>query len=89
MSDPYRLELSENAEESLRKLDKTVLQRIIRKLRWLAQNADTIAHTALKGEWSGFFRLRIGDYRVIYRLDSEGQIIVVELVGHRREIYDD
>ena len=44
---------------------------------------------ALKGEWKGLYRYRIGDYRAIYRLDKEEKVLIVERLGHRREIYDD
>ncbi|MBF2049492.1 MAG: type II toxin-antitoxin system RelE family toxin [Leptolyngbya sp. IPPAS B-1204] len=41
-----------------------------------------------QGDLSDFYKLRIGDYRVIYDLDSPSQTIVIMRVGHRREIYD-
>jgi mRNA interferase RelE/StbE len=62
---------------------------MFKKLEWLAKNANTYDHYALKGELSGYFRLRVGNYRVIYTIDHTGRIIIVEVVGHRREIYDE
>jgi mRNA interferase RelE/StbE len=88
MSDSYTLQFSDRALASLKRLDKTVAQRILDKLEWLAANATTIAHTSLTGDWSGFYRLRVGDYRVIYRLDHDNRLILVEIIGHRREVYD-
>jgi mRNA interferase RelE/StbE len=42
----------------------------------------------LKGElWKDKFKLRVGDYRVIYSVDFEKKIITVHLIGHRSEIY--
>ena len=83
---PYVLQLTEEAEKDLKRLDKTVAKRIVTKLQWLAANAETYSHTALTGQWTGFFRLRVGDYRVIYALDHEGRLIVVVVIGHRSEI---
>nr|WP_232023874.1 type II toxin-antitoxin system RelE/ParE family toxin [Microcystis viridis] len=40
----------------------------------------------LTREWSGFYKLRVGDYRVIYEFDRESRIIII--VGHRSEVYD-
>ncbi|WP_230400971.1 type II toxin-antitoxin system RelE/ParE family toxin [Microcystis aeruginosa] len=40
----------------------------------------------LTREWSGFYKLRVGDYRVIYEFDRESRIII--RVGHRSEVYD-
>lgn len=89
MSEAYTLQFSDRALASLKRLDKTVAQRILDKLEWLAANAAVIAHTPLTGDWSGFYRLRVGDYRVIYRLDHDNRLIVVEIIGHRREVYDE
>ncbi|WP_320073095.1 type II toxin-antitoxin system RelE/ParE family toxin [Nostoc sp. MG11] len=41
----------------------------------------------LTGEWSGFYKLRVGDYRVIYEFEIESQLIIITKVGHRSEIY--
>jgi mRNA interferase RelE/StbE len=89
MSEPYALQFTDKALDSLKRLDKTIAQRILKKLEWLADNAATIVHVALTGDWSGFYRVRIGDYRVIYRLDHDMRVIIVEVIGHRSEIYDE
>ncbi len=86
---PYLLEYSDAAIESLRTLDRAVARRIIAKLRWLADNAETLPHFALAGRWRGLYRLRVGDYRAIYKLNHELQLLLVEIVGHRREIYEE
>jgi mRNA interferase RelE/StbE len=85
----YRLEFADDALNGLKKLDKSVAKRILKKVSWLADNADTVPHIALTGRWSDYFKLRVGDYRVIYSLDQNGRLIIVMVVGHRREIYDD
>lgn len=86
---PYTLTLTDQARVDLKRLDKSVAQRIVKKLRWLAANAEVHPHKALAGQWSGFYRLRVGDYRVIYALDHEGRIIIVIVIGHRSDIYDE
>jgi len=57
------------------------------KLLELAEDIDAVDHYALKGQWKGLYRIRIGDYRVIYDLIHEDYLIVVEAIGHRRDIY--
>ena len=52
-------------------------------------NFDQIYPLPLTGNLSGFYKLRIGDYRVIYEFDKENQIIYVNRIGHRREIYQE
>jgi mRNA interferase RelE/StbE len=86
---PYQLTLSQRALETLRGLDKSVAKRIIRKLAWLTENAETVGHEMLTGQWHGYFRWRVGDYRILYILDHEERLIDVALIGHRSDIYDE
>ena len=74
-------------EKDFDKIDKQTAQRIIDKIRWLAENIELIAPLPLKGEFKGKFKLRIGDYRVVYSVNKEEKRITIHLVGHRREIY--
>ena len=60
--------------------------RILNKIAWLAINFEQITPLPLTREWSGFYKLRVGDYRVIYEFDRESRIII--RVGHRSEVYD-
>ena len=43
----------------------------------------------LKRNLSGFFKLRVGDYRIIYQIHKQEVLVVVIKVGHRREVYED
>ncbi|CAO5069477.1 Toxin RelG [Microcystis aeruginosa] len=60
--------------------------RILNKIKWLAINFEQITPLPLTREWSGFYKLRVVDYRVIYEFDRESRIII--RVGHRSEVYD-
>ncbi len=88
MSEPHILYFTDRAANSLKRLDRTVARRIVQKLEWLADNAAVIAHTPLTGDWQGYYRLRVGDYRAICRLDHNLRLVVVEFIGHRSEIYE-
>lgn len=85
----YRLVLTPEAKEDLRKIDKANAERIVKKLHWLAENAEQVNHEALTGQWSGYYRWRIGDYRAIYQLDHTARLLIVAVIGHRREVYDE
>jgi len=86
----YTLEIAKSAQNDLKKLDKSVLQAIRKRLERLVQNADQIQHLPLKGRFSGLYKLRAyGKYRVIYDLQKEEQRIVIVRVGKRDEIYDE
>jgi mRNA interferase RelE/StbE len=83
-----QVELTPTAEDDLRRLDSAVARRMIAKLQWLAENVDTIRHETLTGTWKGVFKLRVGDYRVLYTREATKRRIVVHFVRHRREVYN-
>jgi len=65
----YRITFLPGAEESFKKLDSTLQKRMANKIDWLSENAEKMIHHPLKslpGDLSGLFRLRVGDYRIIY-----------------------
>jgi len=83
----YQVKFTRRAENDLSSLDKSVAQRILKRLKWLAENFEQIRPTPLTGEWKGVFKLRVGDYRVLYTYDREDRKIVVHFVRHRSEVY--
>lgn len=83
----YQVRILEEAARDLSKLDSAVARRIVNRIRWLAENLDEIQPEALTGNLAGFYKLRAGDYRVVYEIVHSEQMIVIHLVGHRREIY--
>lgn len=83
----YTLRMTPGAKQDIRRLDRETATRIMEKLQEQARNATTIRHKALKGKWRGLYSLRIGDYRAIYALRRDKRLLVVEVVGHRRDVY--
>ena len=83
----YQVRILEEAARDLAKLDAVVAQRIVSRIRWLAENLDNIQPEALTGSLAGFYKQRAGDYRVVYETLHSEQVIVIHVVGHRREIY--
>ena len=83
----YEVRLYEEARRNLERFDKTIVRRILRKLNWLAENAEMIEPKGLRKNLSGFAKLREGDYRIIYQVSHEEEIIFVRFIGHRREVY--
>ena len=79
------IEWTERAVKDLEKLDKPIAQRILRRLAWFSKNFQRIVPEPLGGEFRGTFKLRIGDWRAVYTL--EGETIVIQFIGHRKEIY--
>ena len=79
--------ITPEAEEDLTKLDRSVRKRVIQKLRWLVDNFEDVPPLPLAGDWSGYFKLRVGDWRIIYEVEHERQRVVVHHIGRRDEIY--
>jgi mRNA interferase RelE/StbE len=83
----YRVRFTKQAETDLSRLDRTVAQRVMNRIRWLAENYDEVAPETLAGPWQAYYKLRVGDYRILYTLtESDEDTLVIHFVRHRREI---
>ncbi len=85
----WAIEFAPDAARELRKLGKQEAARILRTLEErIATLEDPRSLGAqLTGDHSGYWRWRIGDYRVIARIEDARVVILVVRVGHRREVY--
>jgi mRNA interferase RelE/StbE len=84
----YRIEVTRDALRALAKLDKPVRRRVQVAIDGLGQNYRPSGVIALQG-LRGAYRLRVGNYRVIYTVDDNRLVVLVVELGHRREIYRD
>jgi len=82
----YRIELRPAALRALRKLDPQVRHRLQGAIALLAQDPRPPAARALQGRPG--FRIRVGDYRIVYTVADDVLLVVVVALGHRREVYD-
>lgn len=76
---------STRAREALDALDPLIQERVSAKIDWLEEHSSHIAHEPLHRELRGSYKLRAGDYRILYSMS--GNNIVIEKIGHRRDIY--
>ncbi len=85
----YEIEFLKEAYEEFKRLDRPVQELIKKKLEILAQNPEALKNNIkpLKGKYSRLYRLRVGNYRVIYRIYQEKLLILIVRIGHRKEIY--
>ncbi len=81
----YRLEFTPGANRQFRKLPKNLQARLTPHLNALTQNPRPSGIEKLKGEEG--YRLRVGDYRVLYEVRDKALLVLVVRVGHRREVY--
>lgn len=82
----YRITLAPSAARQLRKQDPQVRRRIQAALELLADDPRPPAATRLVGG-AGEWRVRTGDYRVIYEIHDDELLVLVLQLGHRRDVY--
>ena len=85
----WTVDFEPRALGELKKLDRTVQRRVVRFLQTrIAGNHDPRAlGKALTGDKVGLWRYRVGDYRIVCRVDDERQSVLVLRIRHRKDIY--
>jgi mRNA interferase RelE/StbE len=86
----WSVEFSKSALKALERLDKTVSPRILDYLESLAETENPLRHKdvrSLEGKLKAFYRLRVGEYRVIFELDAENRRIGVLAIVPRGRAY--
>ncbi len=82
----YEVYIEKTAENDLKRLPATTFQRVIPQIRALAQNPRPSGCRKLTGSKNDW-RIRIGDYRVLYEIDEKAKAVRIMRVRHRREVY--
>ena len=83
----YRVVLASSAEKELKRLSGLLIARIISRLENLSSNPRPPGCKKLKGgdrEW----RIRVGDYRVVYTVDDSKALVEVMRIRHRSDVYE-
>jgi mRNA interferase RelE/StbE len=80
----YELEWKEHALKNLERLESSIAKRIIKKVDEMCADLSSCDIKKLKG-FQDYFRLRIGDYRVIFEINKN--LITILKIGHRQQIY--
>ena len=81
----YKVYFKPSAEKELRSLPKNIAESAILKIDILIENPRPRISKKLKGEDS--YRLRIGDYRIVYNIDDKNKVITVFRIRHRKDVY--
>ena len=82
----YKIVWKGSSEHDLRKIDRQYISRILKAIESLADDPFPVQSRKLKDSESSY-RLRIGDYRVIYQVDSQSKILTIYHVRHRKDAY--
>lgn len=82
----YRIEFTKAAARQMRKLPTSAGRRLLAKIESLQDDPRPPGARKLVGE-DGAWRVRVGDYRVIYEILDRNLVVTIVAAGHRREIY--
>jgi mRNA interferase RelE/StbE len=82
----YRIELAASAERELRAFDGDIRRRVARAIDDLATDPRPAGARALRGG-ADLYRIRVGAWRVVYRIEDDRLVVFVVRIGHRRDVY--
>ncbi|QCT93779.1 type II toxin-antitoxin system RelE/ParE family toxin [Caminibacter mediatlanticus TB-2] len=85
----FKIEFIEEAVKEFKKLDKPIQKLIKQKLELLAKDLNKLKNNIkqLKGKYKNKYRLRVGNYRIIYQLKEDVLIILIVRIRHRKEAH--
>lgn len=83
---PYRIEFTPSAARAFKKLPAAVQGRITPKIDELAANPRPHGVEKLAGH-DNRYRIRVGEYRIIYVIGDGARLVTVAVIGHRRDVY--
>ena len=81
----YRIELRRKVQRDLDRLPKADFETVINAIKDLANSPRPRGMEKIKT--TGLWRIRQGDYRIVYSIDDNQKLVIILRVGHRREIY--
>jgi mRNA interferase RelE/StbE len=83
----YTVTILPSALRAIQSLPRNIRERIRDKIDSLANDPRPYGVKALQGSQKGCLRLRVADYRILYRIEDDRLLVLVVAVGHRREVY--
>lgn len=85
----YKLVISKQAEKDLSKIETGQVQLIRKRINELVSDHQSLDVKKMTGNYTyPTYRLRSGDYRIIYQVQKQEVVVLVVKIGHRREIYE-
>ena len=82
----YQVTFARSARRELESLDKKAVRRILLRIEALVRQPKPSGAAKLRGS-RDLWRIRVGDFRVLYRVDDRGRLVDVIAIGDRKEIY--
>ena len=82
----YYIDFAPAAERAFLRLSPDIQKRLVPRIDALAEDPRPHNARMLQGE-KDTYRLRVGDYRIVYRVEDEAEYVYVTLIGHRSNVY--
>ncbi len=82
----YKIEFENRIEKQLTEIPRNDVKKLIKRIEKLADTPFPAGHEKLQGT-ENLYRIRQGDYRVLYSVFEDRLVVLVVKVGHRREVY--
>ena len=83
----YTVEIAKPAQRQLKRLDAPIRRKVSRRIDLLANNPRPSGVTKLTDVSPPVFRVREGQYRIIYTIEDDRLVVLVIRIGHRSEVY--
>ncbi|MDE3142746.1 MAG: type II toxin-antitoxin system RelE/ParE family toxin [Bacteroidota bacterium] len=83
----YKITFKDSASKELQRLSKSVIKKIVFSINELSENPRPNGVKKLKDSNENLYRIRVGDYRIIYVIDDGIKIVNIRRIGHRKDIY--
>ena len=84
----FELKIDRGVERSLKKLPKDVVINLLKAMRELTIDPLPNGCRKIVGT-DRSYRIRVGDYRIVYEIDEAGRLVVIHAAGHRKDVYRD
>ncbi len=83
----WGFEITDSAQRDIDRLDPPIARRVEEKLDWFIDHFEQFVPLTLSAEYSGSFKLRVGDWRIIYEPNHNKQMVFILNVEHRNKAY--
>lgn len=83
----YAIDIKPSVRRELEQLSNSLIARLVPKIEGLAANPRPSGCRKLRG-YKDLWRIRVGDYRVVYIIDDDTKMVSVTRIAHRRDVYE-
>jgi mRNA interferase RelE/StbE len=82
----YKIDWKRSVYHDIRKVDKQYISRILEHIQSLSENPRPKGCKKL-ADTEKTFRVRVGEYRIVYQTDDQAKMILIEYIRHRKDVY--